>query len=60
LGFKKEYQKIKNSILLAYQKIGYLPEFYGIIDGKIILEMENVPCYPQAWSSGALFNFLSD
>jgi len=60
LGFKKEYQKIKNSILLAYQKIGYLPEFYGIIDGKIILEMENAPCYPQAWSSGALFNFLSD
>ena len=68
LGKKSEYQKIKNAILLAYQKIGYLsphqswcgglPEFYGVIDGKIILEMKERPCYPQAWSSGALFNFL--
>ena len=60
LGRKKEYQKIKNAILLAYDQIGYLPEFYGVVDGKINLEMEKTPCYPQAWSSGALFNFLSD
>jgi len=60
LGRKKEYQKIKNAILLAYERIGYLPEFYGVVDGKITLEMEKAPCYPQAWSSGALFNFLSD
>jgi len=60
LGRKKEYQKIKNAILLAYDQIGYLPEFYGVVDGKITLKMEKAPCYPQAWSSGALFNFLSD
>jgi len=58
LGYKKEYQKIKNAILLANEKIGYLPEFYGVIDGEITLEMEKTPCYPQAWSSGALLNFL--
>jgi len=60
IGYEKEYQKIKNAILLADEKIGYLPEFYGVIDGKITLEMEKTSCYPQAWSSGALFNFLSE
>jgi glycogen debranching enzyme len=60
LGYKKEYQKIKNAILLAYEKIGYLPEYYGVINNEIILELPKKPCYPQAWSSGALFNFLSD
>jgi glycogen debranching enzyme len=60
LGYKKEYQKIKNAILKAFKKIGYLPEYYGVINGKITLEMEKTPCYPQAWASGALFNFLSE
>jgi len=60
LGKKSEYQKIKNAILLAYEKIGFLPEFYGVIDRKITLEMEKTPCHPQAWASGALFNFLSE
>lgn len=58
LGRKSEYQKIKNAILLADEKIGYLPEFYGVIDEKIILEMERKPAYPQAWATGALLNFL--
>jgi len=60
LGRRSEYQKIKNAILLAADIIGYLPEFYGVIDGKITLEMEKTPCHPQAWASGALFNFLSE
>ena len=60
LGLKKEYKKIKKAILLAYKKIGFLPEFYGVINGKITLEMARKPCYPQAWASGALFNFLSE
>ncbi len=59
LGYKKEEQKIKKAVLLAYEKIGYLPEFYGVVDGKITLEMEKTPCYPQSWSSGALLNFLT-
>ena len=60
LGRKSEYQKIKNAILWTYERLGFLPEFYGVIDGKITLEMRKTPCYPQAWASGALFNFLSD
>ncbi|MFQ6049686.1 MAG: amylo-alpha-1,6-glucosidase [Candidatus Paceibacterales bacterium] len=60
LGFKKKYQKIKKAMILAYEKIGFLPEFYGVVNGKVTLDMRKNPCYPQAWSSGALFNFLSD
>jgi glycogen debranching enzyme len=57
LGYKKEYQKIKKALFAAFQKLGYLPELYGVIDNKII----KIPqaCYPQAWSSGALLNFLA-
>ncbi len=58
IGFEKEYQKIKKAIITAHQKLGFLPEFYGVIDGNITLEMEKSPCYPQSWSSCALFNFL--
>ena len=57
LGYKKEYQKIKKAILKAFLELGYLPELYGVVDNKIV----EIPraCYPQAWASGALLNFLS-
>jgi glycogen debranching enzyme len=58
LGYKKEYQKIENAILKAYKKLGYLPEYYGVIDGKITVDLPQKPCYPHAWSLGALVNFL--
>jgi len=57
LGYKKEYQKIKNAILKAYLKLGYLPELYGVVKGKIV-EYKGAG-YPQAWASGALLHFLS-
>lgn len=56
LGFKEEYKKIKEAILLAHNTIGFLPECYGVEKGKI-LKVPNI-CYPQAWATGALFNFL--
>lgn len=59
LGYETEYEEIKKAIMSAYKKIGFLPELYGVIDGKITLELKKKPCYPQAWASGALFNFLS-
>jgi glycogen debranching enzyme len=58
LGYQKEYQKIKKAILRAYKELGYLPEYYGVINGKITLDLSKPPCYLQAWSLGALFNFL--
>jgi len=59
LGYEREYQRVKDAIVSAYKKIGFLPEFYGVIEGKITLQLKKKPCYPQAWASGALFNFLS-
>jgi len=62
IGYKKEYQKIKNAVLRADKEIGYIPEFYGVsLKGKIIIEgLEPEPCYPQSWSIGALLNFYFD
>jgi len=58
LGFKNEYRKIKNAILKAYKDLNFLPEYYTIIDGKVTVDLPTKPAYPQAWSSGALLNFL--
>jgi len=57
LGFKEEYLKIKKALLRAYQKLGKIPELYSVIDNKIV----EIPgaCYPQAWATGALINFLN-
>ena len=59
MGYKDEYLKIKKAILLAYEELGFLPEFYGVVNGKITLKMRNKPCYPQAWASGVLVSFFS-
>ena len=55
-GFVKEYQKIRQALFLAYRELGFLPEHYGALGEKII----PIPtaCYPQAWATCALFNFL--
>ncbi len=55
-GFKEEYEKIKKAILLAYKEIGFLPEYYGVKEGKIVQVSE--ASHPQAWATCALFNFL--
>lgn len=61
LGYNKEYLKIKTAVLAAYNKLGRLPEYYGVVNGKITLKMEKKdPCYPQAWASGALLNFIEN
>lgn len=57
-GFKKEYKVIKKAIFKAYDEMGILPEFYSVFNNKIVLELAKKPCYPQAWSSGALINFI--
>lgn len=56
LGYKKEYKKIKRALLKVFRKLGFLPEFYGVINNKIF----EIPtaCHPQAWATGALLNFL--
>ncbi len=60
LGYFEEYNKIKKALLNAFEVIGYLPEYYGVIEDEIHLNdlKEKKPDYPQAWSSGALLNFI--
>jgi glycogen debranching enzyme len=58
LGYQKEYQKIRKAILRAYKELGYLPEYYGVVNGKIVVDLPKQPCYLQAWSLGALFDFF--
>ena len=60
LGYFREYKRIKEAILKAYKKLGFLPEYFGVINGKIITDLPKKPCFLQAWSLGALLNFLQD
>jgi len=65
LGFKREYRALKLAVMKAHEEIGYLPEFYRVKEYKAHLESDspkynNLPCYPQAWSSGTLLNFLEE
>lgn len=55
-GYTKEYQKIKQALINAYQKLGEIPELYAVVDD--VIEKIPVACVPQAWSSGALLNFM--
>jgi len=57
LGYKKEYLKIKKALLRVYQRLSKIPELYGVVGNKLV----EIPraCYPQAWASGALLNFLN-
>lgn len=55
-GFNDQYRKIKQALYAAYDALGEIPELYAVVEGKI--EKIPVACSPQAWSSGALLNFV--
>lgn len=61
-GFKKEYLKIKKALLRTFKELECLPEFYGVsLKNRLIFEeLQQKPCYPQAWASGALLDFLKE
>jgi predicted glycogen debranching enzyme len=58
LSYNDEYLKIKKALFSAYGKMGFMPEYFGVIKDHITLDMQKIVCYPQAWSSGAMLNFL--
>lgn len=55
-GYEKEYRMIKQALFDAYEKLGEIPELYAVEEGEI--KSIPVACYPQAWSCGALLNFV--
>jgi len=65
LGYKKEYRALRLAIMKAHEEIGFLPEFYRVKGNETFLKSQNpkypaMPCYPQAWSSGTLLNFVEE
>ena len=66
-GFTKEAQAIKERLIAVLEKLGYIPELYGVDgSGKLVelhtkskdgLEMSN---RLQAWSSAALLDLVSE
>ena len=62
-GYQNEYRRLREAVINAYEKIGFLPEYYSVDKaGNLIpINMMKVrPCYPQAWSTGAIINLLAE
>lgn len=59
-GYKKEARRIKEALFRTYEKLGFLPEFYAVTpDNEVTIEgLETPPVNIQAWSVGAMINFL--
>ncbi|MHB1709313.1 MAG: amylo-alpha-1,6-glucosidase [Thermoplasmataceae archaeon] len=61
-GYNKEYKMLRDRLISASQLLGGLPEYFGVSpDGRILptSRMRIKPCFPQAWSTGALHYFTS-
>lgn len=62
-GYHNLYRDLRERLLLAYERMGMMPEYFGV-DGKgELLPVERMrirPCYPQAWSTGAIVSFLTE
>lgn len=63
LGFKGEYNKVKNALIKAQEELKTIPEYYGVDNKNKLLPlnaMKYQPCDPQAWSLGALIEMMQD
>jgi glycogen debranching enzyme len=61
LGFKIHADRIKKALLRAFRELGKIPEFYAVVDGRIVdlCQMEGVLANPlQAWSSAGLLEMI--
>ncbi|MDE1871271.1 MAG: hypothetical protein KGI06_03460 [Candidatus Micrarchaeota archaeon] len=62
-GHIREYNRIRASIIRAAQKLGSIPEYYGVSKGNRLLPLDVMwprPCDPQAWSLATLISMLYD
>ena len=57
IGAEKEYRQVRDAVLKAYHELGFAPELYGVVEGK--LTQIPLACHPQGWATGAILNFLS-
>ena len=56
VGYFAFAEQIKAGLIKAFEEIGFMPECFGIKNGKIIPERN--ACYPQAWASAGLLNLM--
>lgn len=57
-GYQAEARQIEQALWRAYEELGDIPELYGVKDDRLVRLAS--ASSPQAWSSGALLNFLAD
>ena len=59
-GYLKEYREIRERIIAAYTKMGKMPEYFSVTQGGSLIydNLRIAPCYPQAWSTGAMMSFF--
>lgn len=57
LGYKKEYNNIKEALLRAYRELGSIPELYGVAENGRLIKIKRA-CNVQAWSLGALLELI--
>ena len=58
LGFKEEYRAIKEALFSVWSEMGFIPEYYGVVEGTLVPDPG--ADYPQAWATCALFDFLKE
>ncbi|CAC11294.1 conserved hypothetical protein [Thermoplasma acidophilum] len=61
-GYLKEYRELRERLIAAYEYYGRMPEYFGVDRYGKIMDLSKLrikPCYPQAWSTGAIINFVT-
>jgi len=62
-GYSARYKDLRGRLLYAYEKLGKMPEYFGVKKNGAIMEMSELrirPCYPQAWSTGAILSLIEN
>ena len=60
-GYGNLYNDLRGRIIEAYEKMGMMPEYYSVTKKGDLMDIDKLrirPCFPQAWSAGAMVSFL--
>ena len=60
-GYGNLYRDLRERIIDAYEKMGMMPEYYSVTKKGDLVDIDKLrirPCFPQAWSAGAMVSFL--
>jgi len=60
-GYGNFYKDLRGRIIEAYEKMGMMPEYFSVTKKGELMDIDKLrikPCFPQAWSAGAMVSFL--